>query len=89
MNDRPFMESQYAAFAALSPQLSREGDYYADPQNILDPATLREVSLPPKQNKARLRIGMLSTNFRSHSVGKLFLGLLQDIDREMFEVGSR
>ncbi|OQR89733.1 hypothetical protein THRCLA_09608, partial [Thraustotheca clavata] len=35
---------------------------------------------------AKKRIGFISSWFRTHSVGKLFLGILQKLDRDRFEV---
>ena len=39
-----------------------------------------------KLGAAKISIGFISTNFRNHTVGKLFRGIIANLDREVFEV---
>lgn len=48
-------------------------------QAPLDPAA-------PVEGKAKLRVGFLSSDLRSHSVARFVMPFLQDYDREKFEV---
>jgi hypothetical protein len=84
VNDLQFMAAQFDAFNSLAPQLTRDGLYLpASPPNPTSefmPANPYPHPYPLKpKGGGVLRVGFLSTNFRSHSVGKLFLGLLQQM----------
>jgi tetratricopeptide (TPR) repeat protein len=88
VNDLQFMAAQWDAFNSLAPQLGRDGLYLPpsppNPTSSWVPKNPHPHPYPsdePANPKARqvLRVGFLSTNFRSHSVGKLFVGLLQQM----------
>jgi predicted O-linked N-acetylglucosamine transferase (SPINDLY family) len=88
LNDKALMLQQQRTFLAMAPQLPREGmDHH-----VLGGGgdNLADVRLPSrKKGEGKIRVGFISTNFRAHSVGKLFIGLVQKeggIDRSKFEV---
>jgi protein O-GlcNAc transferase len=39
-----------------------------------------------RKNSGKIRIGFISSYFRNHTVGKLFLGWFQNLDRSQFEI---
>lgn len=41
---------------------------------------------PPSTTSRPIRVGLLSEFFRSHTIGKLYKGLIQNLDRRRFEV---
>jgi protein O-GlcNAc transferase len=42
-------------------------------------------TVPPHSRGMRLRVGFVSANFRSHSVGKTTIGFIRDLPKERFE----
>jgi protein O-GlcNAc transferase len=42
--------------------------------------------IPTTSNSGKIRLGFISSYFRNHTVGKLFLGWLQNINRDRFEI---
>jgi len=70
-NDRELMEIQAGTFRSLRPELT-----YVAPH------------IPkwrPVKTK-RIKIGLVSEYFRQHTIGKLYEGLIQNLDRGRFEV---
>lgn len=45
-----------------------------------------DVMQTGKTGNAKIKIGFLSTNFRNHTVGRLFCGIIAELDRKVFEV---
>jgi predicted O-linked N-acetylglucosamine transferase (SPINDLY family) len=88
LNDKALMLQQQRTFLAMAPQLPREGmDHHVLGGGGDNLADVRLTSR--KKGGGKIRVGFISTNFRAHSVGKLFIGLVQKkggIDRSKFEV---
>ena len=58
-------------YLAICPALSFVAPHCADPNH--------------RQKDGRLRIGFLSANLRTHTIGRLFGGLIGGLDRARFE----
>lgn len=55
---------------------------FGDPEDVLPPMPMRTLS----ENNDRLRIGMVSSDFRTHSVAQCLAPLLQHYDRKRLEI---
>jgi predicted O-linked N-acetylglucosamine transferase (SPINDLY family) len=72
-DDRPLMEAARRMFRSAAPSLTYEADYIP-----------RWAA--PREAERRCRVGFISEYLASHTIGKLYQGLLRDIDRRRFEV---
>ncbi|MBZ0104022.1 MAG: tetratricopeptide repeat protein [Sulfuricella denitrificans] len=72
-NDRSFMERLCRLFRARCPALNFRAPHLQGWQ-------------APAQNSRRLRVGFLSECLGAHTIGKLYQGLIRELDRQRFEV---
>lgn len=45
-----------------------------------------QPTLPPRRPGKRIRVGFISRHFRNHTIGRLNLGIIRNLPREVFEV---
>jgi protein O-GlcNAc transferase len=72
-DDRPLMEALGRMFLNVAPSLSHT-------------APNLDGWRGPKAEHRRLRVGFVSEYFSSHTIGKLYHGLLRHLDRKRFEI---
>ena len=73
VDDRPYQEAIASFYRRNCPSLS-----YQAPHVSASPAT--------RPASEKIRVGFLSTNFYNHTVGKLYRGIIAELDRTAFEV---
>src|SRR5205823_3956897 len=73
--------------AQYLPQVSAaEQRQWAESYSRIIFAGLEPVARPSRPASKRLRVGYISSDFRDHAVAWLIVGLLENHDRERFEV---
>ena len=73
VDDRPYQEAIASFYRTNCPSLS-----YQAPHVSASPAA--------RPASGKIRVGFLSTNFYNHTIGKLYRGIIAELDRTAFEV---
>ena len=74
VDDRPALEALCRLLRAKAPPLSFEAPH------------VRQWRPPAADGRARIRLGIASQFLRNHTIGRLYSGLVRNIDRTRFEV---
>jgi predicted O-linked N-acetylglucosamine transferase (SPINDLY family) len=73
-DDRLTLEALCRLFRAKAPPLSFEAPH------------IKAWRPPAEDGRSRIRIGFASEYFRSHTIGRLYAGLIRNLDRARFEI---